>query len=148
MKKPTSSKKYILAIDLGTSGPKLHLVSSEFDVLAWSISQLHSNLIDNGGVNKTHTDWWEAVRKASKEVLSKNLSEVQRCWQALSCTAQWSGTVCLDEKGKVLAPAMIWMDSRGAEQVKNLNKSSLKVSGYDPFKLISWRMTEDSRSIR
>ncbi len=129
--------KYVLAIDLGTSGPKVALVSSNFEVVSWAFEPISIDLLDNGGAEQDPAMWWNAIKKATKKVLSKDKVATEHV-VAVSCTAQWSGTVCLDEEGQYLAPAMIWMDSRGAEQVKDLNKASIKLSGYDAFKLLSW----------
>ena len=37
---------------------------------------------------------------------------------AISVTSQWSGTVAIDEEGEPLANAIIWMDSRGADDIR------------------------------
>jgi xylulokinase len=37
---------------------------------------------------------------------------------AVACTAQWSGTVPVDERCQPLRDAIIWMDSRGAPYVR------------------------------
>lgn len=136
-----NESKYVLAIDLGTSGPKVALVSSQFEVLAWAYEPTPVNLLEEGGAEQDPKYWWEAIKMACRSVLKKSNVPKEKI-VAIASTAQWSGTVCLDKKGKALAPAMIWMDSRGAEQVKKLNNSPFKVSGYDVSKIFSWlRMT-------
>ena len=54
---------------------------------------------------------------------------------AISVTSQWSGTVPVDRDGMPLHDAIIWMDSRGAPQIRDLVGGRLKVAGYDPRKL-------------
>ncbi len=53
-------------------------------------------------------------------------------------TAQWSGTVPVDDQGRALMNAMIWMDSRGAAEIKGVTGGTLKVQGYDVRRLRSW----------
>ncbi|HWQ12609.1 MAG TPA: FGGY-family carbohydrate kinase, partial [Roseiflexaceae bacterium] len=57
---------------------------------------------------------------------------------AVSCTAQWSGTVAVDATGEPLMNAVIWMDSRGAPYVRRMVGGPLRVQGYGPLRLARW----------
>jgi xylulokinase len=46
--------------------------------------------------------------------------------------------VAIDAAGEPLAPAIIWMDARGAAAASELAGARLKVAGYDPRKLARW----------
>ncbi len=57
---------------------------------------------------------------------------------AVSCTAQWSGTVAVDRGGEPLMNAIIWMDSRGARYLDRITGGPIKIEGYGVGKLVRW----------
>ncbi|MBT7038567.1 MAG: xylulose kinase, partial [Bacteroidetes bacterium] len=69
----SSDTKYVLAIDLGTSGPKVAIVSMLGDVLDHEFEKTDTIFLPNGGVEENPDDWWQAIVKAAKRLLSKNL---------------------------------------------------------------------------
>ncbi len=56
----------------------------------------------------------------------------------IGCTAQWSGTVPVDDAGVAIGPAISWMDSRGARAVRQTVRGALNVQGYSASKLARW----------
>ena len=44
----------------------------------------------------------------------------------------------MDERGRPLMRAIIWMDSRGAEQVRRITRGFPAVQGYGLAKLAAW----------
>ena len=72
--------------------------------------------------------------RATRRLLERTTTPVERI-VAVSVTSQWSGTVAVDSNGDPLHDAIIWMDSRGAAQVRALVGGRVKVAGYDPRKL-------------
>ena len=103
--------KYILAVDLGTSGPKTALISVYGEVLDSEFKDTHLLLHADGGAEQDPDVWWEAIMSTSKKVMSKNHVPPEDI-VAVSVTAQWSGTVAVDQEGRHLMNAIIWMDSR------------------------------------
>ncbi|MBI5349341.1 MAG: hypothetical protein HZB77_08525, partial [Chloroflexi bacterium] len=51
----------MLAIDLGTSGPKVALVSAEGDVADYEFEETPLILFPNGGAEQNPDDWWQAI---------------------------------------------------------------------------------------
>ena len=133
----TDSDKYILAIDLGTSGPKVALVSTDGEVLDCESEETPLLLLANGGAEQRPDDWWDGIAKASKRLLGKNPVPSDDII-ALSCTAQWSGTVAVDRDGHHLMNAIIWMDSRGAPYAKRITGGLIKLKGYGIWKSLKW----------
>ena len=109
----SDSNKFILAIDLGTSGPKVALVSTQGEVVESEFEETRLFLLPEGGAEQSPQEWWEAIEKAAKRLLMKDLVAAEDI-VAVTCTGQWSGTVAVDEDGSPLANAIIWMDARGA----------------------------------
>ncbi len=132
-----ASPPLILAIDLGTSGPKVALVGVDGSVLACEIEQTRLQLLPNGGAEQDPDDWWQAIGRASRRLL-RNGGIDPAGIVGVCCTGQWSGTVSVDRAGRPLGRAIIWMDSRGAPHVKRLTQGVLKLSGYGIDKLYNW----------
>ena len=130
-----------MAIDLGTSGPKVALVSTDWEVVASDFEPTDLTLFENGGAEQDPAQWWNAIRTASKRLIDLQVVPSSDII-AISCTAQWSGTVAVDKTGNHLANAIIWMDSRGATSIKRIVDGLVKIEGYAAQKLIKWiRMT-------
>lgn len=130
--------KYILAIDLGTSGPKTALVTVYGEVIDSEFQDTPVILLPNGGAEQDPQGWWDAITATSKKVIQKTQVSPDDII-AVSVTAQWSGTVPVDKDGNHLMNGIIWMDCRGAEQVKKeVLNSFFKIHGYPVFKLITW----------
>jgi xylulokinase len=130
-------EKYILAIDLGTSGPKSALVSVRGEIVDYEFQETQLFLLSNGGAEQDPQEWWQAVLNTSKRVLSKNLVPVDDI-VAVSCSAQWSGTVAVDREGVPLMNGVIWLDSRGSRYIRDITGGPIKVSGYGLQKIVPW----------
>ncbi len=122
--------KFILAIDLGTSGPKVALFSTQGELLGSEFEETHLTLLENGGAEQSPGEWWTAIDKAVKRLLSRGLVPNEDI-VAIASTGQWSGTVAVDEAGKPLLPAIIWMDARGAPYIREMCGGGLEVQGYN-----------------
>ncbi|MFQ5577977.1 MAG: FGGY-family carbohydrate kinase [Anaerolineae bacterium] len=134
---PTGDTKYILAIDLGTSGPKVALVTTGGDVVACEFEPTSLQLLPGGGAEQNPADWWQAIVAAARRVRQQPMAPADAI-VAVSCTAQWSGTVAVDWDGNPLMNAIIWMDSRGEPYVRKITGGLLKVEGYGLGKLLTW----------
>jgi len=126
-----------LAIDLGTSGPKVALVSVKGRVLACEIEKTPLFLLPGGGAEQAPEDWWQAICRAARRLLAR--PEGQHASVVGVCaTTQWSGTVAVDRAGKPLGNAVIWMDSRGAPYVRRLTSGPVRLEGFGIDKLWTW----------
>jgi xylulokinase len=131
------NQKHILAIDLGTSGAKVALYDTQGELIDYEFEETKLYLLPGGGVEQDPEDWWSAIKSAAQRLLAKSLIP-SRAITALCCTTQWAGTVAVDESGKHLMNAIIWMDSRGAAYNQRVSGGPLSVEGYAPRKLITW----------
>ncbi len=128
---------YILSIDLGTGGPKVALFTSRGQYIAYEFERNTVQLLPHGGAEQDPQDWWRAIQIATQRLLARKLVPVEQI-EALCCTTQWSGTVAVDQAGRPLMNAIIWMDARGAPYIKNITGGLIKVQGYDLVKLLTW----------
>jgi xylulokinase len=133
----SEAEQYVLAIDLGTSGPKVAIVRETGEVLHCEVEATELILLPEGGAEQDPTDWWEKICRASKRLIAKNLVPVEHI-SCVAVTSQWSGTVAVGKDGKHLYNSIIWMDSRGAKHVAKMMDGLLKFQGYDVVKLAQW----------
>lgn len=125
----------ILAIDLGTSGPKAALVTHDGEVLAWEFEPVQLHLLQGGGAEQNAVEWWEAIGAATRRLTATTgITRVA----AVGATAQWSGTVAVGDDDLPLTNAIIWMDSRGASDIHTLVAGRPTVAGYGLAKLATW----------
>ena len=128
---------HVLAIDLGTGGPKAALVSLDGDITAHEFEPTELLLSPGGGAEQDPAAWWTAITTAVTRLLARGLTDIDDI-KAVSVTAQWSGTVAVDADGQPLMNAIIWMDSRGAAAIGDIVGGPVNVMGYDPRKLRTW----------
>jgi xylulokinase len=126
-----------LAIDLGTSGPKVALVSTEGEILGCEFEPNTFELLPKGGAEQNPKDWWQAIVTAARRLLDLGLCSPDRI-AAVCCTSQWSGTVAVNRDGQPLMNAIIWMDARGAPYIQEVCSGCLNVQGYQVNRLLAW----------
>ena len=103
--------KYVLGIDLGTSGTKTVLFDQRGTVMASATVEYPMDQPKNGWAEQNPADWWNAAVTTIRTVLSKsavNPAEIV----SLGISGQMHGLVMLDEQGEVLRPSIIWCDQR------------------------------------
>jgi len=132
-----SNKKHILAIDLGTSGPKVALFNMQGDLLVSAFEETPAQLLPHGGAEQAPSDWRDAIDRATRRVLAQSQIEAKTI-SAIGVTAQWSGTVAVDESGAALGNAILWMDSRGAPYIHQMAQGFPTVEGYGLGKILNW----------
>jgi xylulokinase len=130
-------KPLILAIDLGTSGPKIGLATAQGKIVAGEVGHTPIIMLPDGGVEQDPNTWWEAVKECVQKLLRKTAVSPHQI-TAVCCTAQWSGTVSVDKQGNHLRNAIIWMDARGAPYVHHVTNSLIKMEGYGIDKIWTW----------
>ncbi len=128
---------HILAIDLGTSSVKLALVSVTGVIADTEIEPLEVSLIAGGGAEQDPDHWWAAILRGAGRMLDRRSVAVDRI-VGLNTSVQWSGTVPVDDAGRHLTNAVIWMDARGADQVKRVTGGFPRLHGYGAAKLARW----------
>ena len=131
------ANEYVLAIDLGTGGPKAALVDLDGAIAASEFEPTPLDIAGEGAAEQDPDAWWSAITSSVKRVTGAGHVPVAEI-VAVSITSQWSGTVPVDADGRHIYPAVIWMDSRGAPYMKELVSGPINVSGYDPRRLQRW----------
>lgn len=118
--------KLILAVDLGTSGMKVALVTIDGHVLGWEVVPLWLILTPDGGVEQNPDEWWQAFISAASRLI-RRVPDAGRSIFAIGCSTQGEGTVPVDKDGNTLGNAILWLDIRGASHLKKQLGGGIKV---------------------
>ena len=109
------SKKYLIGLDIGTSGAKCILVDDEGAVLASSTQEYPLYTPKPGWAEQDPQDWWDAVVRGLKVILEQsgvNGADIA----GVSYSGQMHGLVALDAECNVIRPAILWCDQRTQAQ--------------------------------
>ena len=130
------SLTHILAVDLGTSGPKVALVSESGEIVGTATEPVDLLLDGSGGAEQDPHAWWNAIAKATRRTMEA-WPNVQVA--AVCVTSQWSGTVAVSAAGDSIGNAIIWMDSRGAPYLRDLKGSGrIRYDDFSPARARRW----------
>ena len=114
--------KYLLGIDLGTSGTKTVLFDQAGAAVASATVEYPLLQPRNGWAEQHPEDWWNAAVSTIRTVLDK--SGVNRAdVVSLGISGQMHGLVLLDEGGNVLRPAILWCDGRTQEECDEITET-------------------------
>ena len=109
------SKKYLIGLDIGTSGAKCIIVDDEGKVIASSTQEYPLYTPKPGWAEQDPKDWWDACVRGLKVILSKSGVKPGDI-AGISYSGQMHGLVALDENNEVIRPAILWCDQRTQAQ--------------------------------
>jgi len=114
--------EHLLSIDVGTTSIKVGLFTTNGKLKAMS-TQEYTLLTPSSNMVELPADvYWMALGKGVKEVLDS--SEVHpESILALSLASQAETLICVDNKGKVLRNAIVWLDTRAEEESQEIAKN-------------------------
>lgn len=102
----------ILAIDLGTGGPKVALVDHTGHTHVWRSAPVGTTFLPEGGAEQDPREMWTAIVHATHEVLDAVAHAPSIV--AIAVTSQYMSTVPVAADGTPTGPCILWMDTRGA----------------------------------
>jgi xylulokinase len=128
-------ERLVLAVDLGTGGPKIGFVLVTGRV-AWQDLHLVDTRWPGGGAALQDAgEWWSIISDAVRRVLADGTVPAEQV-VAVCITGQWASTVPVDEAGVPVGDCIMWQDHRGIRLVKE--RIGGPVSGYAPRPLATW----------
>src|SRR5215213_887196 len=94
-----TAEPLILAVDLGTSGVKVALITIHGRVRGWEAQSVALHLAADGGVEQSPHEWWQAFITASQQLLGRDPQAGGRV-RAICCSTQGEGTIPVDRDGE------------------------------------------------
>jgi xylulokinase len=132
-------QRLILAVDLGTSGAKVALVTTGGEVLDWESRSVTLFVTPDGGTEQSPEEWWQALTTAARALLARN-PEMKNAVRAVCCSTQGEGTIPVDRDGHALMNCILWMDMRGAPYLKKQFKGLINYQGISLARVLRWIM--------
>ena len=144
---PPADERFVLAVDLGTSGCKCALVTLDGQVRDWAFEPVALH-VQGALAEQEPRDWWAAFLRAAGRILATGGSQRRRV-VAVCCSTQTEGTVCVDRQGEPIGRALTWLDARGAAAMRRrVRGRGINIEGYGPLKLWRWiRLTGGAPSL-
>jgi xylulokinase len=109
----------LLGIDLGTTGLRALAVDAEGVVLGQASAPYPTAQPHPGWTEQAPHDWWQACRSALANLRAQGLLASV---QGIGLTGQMHGSVFLDERLRVLRPAILWNDQRTAAEAAEIEE--------------------------
>lgn len=144
--------RYLLGIDIGTSGTKTILIDEEGNVRARATQEYPLYSPKPQWSEQDPEDWWTASCATVREVLQKSGVE-PRDIKGIGLSGQMHGSVFLDKNDRVLRRALLWNDQRtqaecdwitqtvGREKVVDLISNPV-LTGFTAGKIVWLRNNE------
>ena len=113
-------EKYLLGIDVGTTGTKTILFSTERGILAADYQAYGLQTPEVGYSEQNAEDWWQGVVKTVGTVC-KTLKDPGQV-EAISLSLQGGTMVPVDRELHPLHPAIVWNDSRCTQESRDFEE--------------------------
>ena len=104
----------LVGLDVGTTGVKALALSPEGDVLARAEESYDLSTPHPGWAEQDPEDWWRAAERA--------LAALGGRPTAIGLSGQMHGLVILDDRDRVLRPAILWNDQRTAAECAEIEE--------------------------
>lgn len=113
--------KYLLGVDLGTSGTKTVLFDEAGNSVAAHTVEYPLYQPKNGWAEQDPDDWYRAAITTIKAVLEQSKVDPASI-AGLAISGQMHGLVMLDKDGKVLRRSILWCDARTGKQCAEITE--------------------------
>ncbi|MCM8817100.1 MAG: xylulokinase [Candidatus Omnitrophica bacterium] len=121
-------QRYVIGIDLGTTGVKSVLVDEKGKVIDSCVEGYPLITPKPLWAQQDPESWWQATIKSLKSLVSRiNPSSLV----GIGLTGQMHGSVFLDQNGNILYPAILWCDQRTARECDEINEKVGKEKIFD-----------------
>ncbi len=127
-------KEYLLAHDLGTTGNKATLFTTEGLLVKSVTTSYNTNYLNNNWAEQNPEDWWRAVCESTNKLLVGFDSEKIA---SVAFSGQMTGCLAVDINGKPLRNQMLYCDQRSTVQEEELiskipAKEIFAITGHRP----------------
>ena len=124
-----------LGIDVGTGTTKAVLADPSGKILWQASSSYQYTSPQPQWAEQDPADWWNALCTCTR-TLFQNHPDAARRIAAVAVSGQGVGAVAIDQRGSVLRPAILWLDTRSAPDAADLQNQHgdqiVRISGKLP----------------
>lgn len=143
-----TDKKYILALDLGTTGNRAILFNDQGNIVGQAYKELTQHYPQPGWLEHDATEIWQGVSNCIQQVMADKQAEVSEI-AAIGLTVQRETCLLWDKTtGQPLHKAIVWQDRRTAQMCDRLKaegqaeviqqKTGLVLDAYFSATKLAW----------
>lgn len=107
-----SARSYMLAIDLGTGGPKVALIGDDGRIAASAVRSVRTQLLPDSGAEQDPDEIWEAIIAGAQQVIG-SAGVPRESIVGVTCDSQYFSVLPIDASGKPVGKLILWLDGRG-----------------------------------
>jgi xylulokinase len=115
------NRKYLLGVDVSTTGAKALIIDHEGHVMGSATTPLSVSTPRPLWSEQDPNDWWNGVVQSIHKVLADTGLQGGSV-AAIGLTGQMHGLVLLDSDNHILRPAILWNDQRTAFECEQITK--------------------------
>ena len=130
-------QKYVLSLDLGSSGLKTAIISDSGDVAAYCYEPYDTIVLLDGGAEQDAETWWKLCLETSKRVIADSGAQAEQI-MGICCDSQYFLTIPVNEHVEPLMNCISWRDTRGGKYNREMMKGFPAVQGMSIRKLIKF----------
>ncbi|MCX6047979.1 MAG: FGGY-family carbohydrate kinase [Chloroflexi bacterium] len=135
------SKHLLIGIDIGTTSTKAVVFDRQGNILTQASQEYPTSYPQPNWAEQDPDDWWRATCFVLQRIFAENVLNAHDV-AGIGISCQAPSMVAVDQQGRPLHPALIWMDRRSEaqchwlhEQVGEANISRINGGRIDPFYL-------------
>lgn len=113
--------RYLLGLDIGTSGTKTALFDEYGNTIATATNGYELFQPKVGWAEQDPEEWWEACVKGIRAVIEKSKVDSLHI-KGIGLSGQMHGLVLLDKYNKIIRNSIIWCDQRTEEECKEITE--------------------------
>jgi len=125
----------LLGLDIGTSNIKAALATPDGRVVAQAQAPYPMQRPRPGWAEQNPEDWWQGVIATTRQVLALANAQAGQV-VGIGVSGQGCAATLINQRGEVIRPALIWMDTRSEPQCARLRATCadeiLRLNGKQP----------------
>jgi xylulokinase len=145
-------EELLIGLDIGTSMIKAVLATPEGKIVAHAGVNYPTNFPKPGWAEQDPLDWWRGAVRVIRELKIDRHMHVA----GIGVSGQGCGVTLIDRSGRVIRPAIIWMDSRSEPQSERLRaccqaevlaQNGKMPASYNADPVLMWLQENEPESI-
>lgn len=121
---------YFMGIDTGTQGVRIGISDTRGKLIFEKEQKWETEFPKVGWAEQNPLNWWEAVNGIFEQIAHTLDSEIRQNIRACCVCATSTTAIPVDQEGRPLMNAMMWMDARSRKEMKEINDTGHPVLNY------------------
>lgn len=121
---------YFMGIDTGTQGVRIGIGDTRGKLIFEKEQKWETEFPKVGWAEQNPLNWWEAVNGIFEQIAHTLDSEIRQNIRACCVCATSTTAIPVDQEGRPLMNAMMWMDARSRKEMQEINDTGHPVLDY------------------